>query len=66
MADDADAAAAAERLGRAIERLEAAARKTLSRSEDRRALEERHELLCREVEATVAGIDRLIATAEAR
>ena len=66
MADDLSAEAAAERLGRALSRLEAATRRLLVDRGDDRSLRERHRTLCREVETTLSGLDRLISSAEAR
>ena len=67
MADDVSADAAAERLDRALRRLEAAVQRLFSGGGTELVeLKVRHQQLGQEVEAALAGLDRLIASAEGR
>ncbi len=67
MADDVSADAAAERLARALQRLEAAAQRlSTGGGAELATLKAHHQQLGREVEAALAGLDRLIASAEGR
>ncbi len=64
MADETNAQAALTRLERAFDRVEAAAR-NMREIQGRNDIEARHRRLQDEVQTALAGLDRLLASAEA-
>lgn len=66
MAGEASAQATLERLEKAFARIEAATAKLKARRGGDPELEARHRQLQDEVQAAIAGLDRLLAASEAR